>query len=109
MNDKAPVDALIWNLAGVAAADDRIGRADESGSVAATVVTAVVFSGIEMVAVSPPPFDVITGGSLTGTTWTVACAVLLSVSPSETTTVISRSVASGFSPELAKRIWPSAV
>ena len=34
-----------------------------SGSVAVTVVTAVVFSAIETAAVSPPPFDVIVGTS----------------------------------------------
>ena len=48
----------------VGSADDRIGqRRPASGSVAVTVVTAVVFSAIDAAAVSPPPFDVIVGTS----------------------------------------------
>jgi hypothetical protein len=34
-------------------------------SVAVTVVTAVVFSAIEIAAVAPPPFEVMTGGTFT--------------------------------------------
>ena len=37
-----------------------------SGSVAATAITSVVFSAIETVAVSPPPFEMIIGGWFVG-------------------------------------------
>ena len=54
----------------------------ESTSVACTVVTAVVFSGTDTVAVSPPPFDVITGASFTGLMVRLSVATLLSSEPS---------------------------
>ena len=45
-----------------------------SGSLEVTVVTAVVFSASDTAAVSPPPFEVITGLSLTSVTVTaIAC------------------------------------
>ena len=59
-----------------------------SGSVAATVVTAVEFSTTLTAALAPPPLEVITGASF----WlvTVTAMAWLSVSdPSETPTVTS--------------------
>ena len=59
----------------------------ESGSVAVTVVTAVVFSRIVTAAVAPPPFDVIRGGSFTFVTLTVTAFSLLLPTASVATTV----------------------
>ena len=59
-----------------------------SGSVAATAVTAVPFSGTFTAAVVPPPFEPMTGASLTLVT--VTAIAWLSVSaPSDTWTTTS--------------------
>ena len=63
-------------------------KGDTSGSVAATVVTAVEFSATVTVALTPPPLEVITGGSSTSVTVT-AIAWLSVLVPSETWTVTS--------------------
>src|SRR5688572_5387851 len=47
------------------------GAAPPSGSVATTVVTAVVFSGTDAVAVAPPPLELITGASFAAVIETV--------------------------------------
>ena len=62
--------------------------APASGSVAVTVVTAVVFSATEAAAVAPPPSDVMTGGSLTLVTVTAIACVSTRL-PSETCTITS--------------------
>jgi hypothetical protein len=53
-----------------------------SGSVAVTVVTAVVFSTILTLAVAPAPSEVISGSLLTAFTVIVAVATLESALPS---------------------------
>ena len=64
-----------------------------SGSVAVTVVTAVLFSATSSAAVAPPQFEVIAGGWFAGasfTSLTVTAIAWLSLSaPSETATVTS--------------------
>src|SRR6266566_8255670 len=60
----APVVALIVNnAASTPPAIEKPRVWPASGSVAVTVVTAVVFSATEAEAVAPPPFEVIVGGS----------------------------------------------
>jgi len=57
--------------------------------VAATVVTAVVFSSMEMAAVSPPSLEVISGASFTLSTVTVMVCTSVRVPVPSSVTVIS--------------------
>ena len=59
-----------------------------SRSTAATVVTALVFSAIETLAVAPPPLLVMAGGSL-ALVMVTAIAWLSVLVPSETSTTTS--------------------
>lgn len=58
---RTPVVGFILNLAASAPPGILYVRVFSSRSVEGTVVTAVVFSGIDMAAVSPPPLEVMTG------------------------------------------------
>ena len=77
-------------LVGVGSAHNRIGLvlAPASGSVAVTVVTAVVFSATDTLAVAPPPLEVIAGASFWLVTVTAIACVSVSV-PSEAWTITS--------------------
>ena len=83
--DSAPLDASIWNLA--ASSPPTIENASDgpSGSVTVTVVTAVAFSCTLMLAVAPPPFDVMLSGSFCGVTvMAKVCPVIAGAMPSLT-------------------------
>ncbi|MFC3533650.1 hypothetical protein ACFOLG_15875 [Vogesella facilis] len=60
----------------------------ESGSVAATVVTAVPFSAMFTVALAPPPLEVMTGASFTLATPMTKLALLLEPSALVASTVM---------------------
>ena len=88
-NDKRACRGVDREQGRVSTARDAEGDvAPASGSVAVTVVTAVVFSATEAAAVAPPPFDVMTGASLTLVTVTAIACVSIRL-PSETCTITS--------------------
>ena len=89
MKLNAPVVALIVNRPWSAPpARLKVSVAPASGSLAVTVVTAVVFSAMLAVALVPPPPEVIATGSLVLVTVTAMAWVSVSA-PSETWTTTS--------------------
>ena len=88
-NESAPVAASIANIAASAPPLMlKVSVDAASGSVAVTVVTAVVFSAIDTAAAAPPPLEVMTGASLTLVTVTAIACVSMRL-PSETWTITS--------------------
>ena len=89
MKVNAPVPALIVKSPASAPPTIEYVGAPPSMSVEVTVVTAVWFSAALTAAVAPPPFDVMTGASLTLVTLTAIACVSLPPLPSLTCTVTS--------------------
>ena len=98
----APVVELMLNLAASSPPwIENVGPGPASGSVAATVVTAVVFSATGTVALAPPLLEVITGTSFTLVTMTVTAWVSRS-EPSLALTVTSYLLSPSTSPGASK-------